>query len=75
MLLRCNVGIYSGEIRDYPTHIGKVLLADGRASLVREDEDVETATAEPAPERAVRRRGRPRGSRNKSKLIGVANDG
>ena len=65
MLLRCNVGAYNGEIREYPDHIGKVLLADGRASLVREEEDVETATAEPVAERAVRRRGRPKGSRNK----------
>lgn len=68
MRLRCNVGIYAGEIRDYPTHIGKVLLADGRASLVRDEEDVETATAEPAPERAVRRRGRPKGSKNKVRV-------
>lgn len=68
MRLRCNVGIYTGEIRDYPTHIGKLLLADGRASLVRENEDVETATAEPVAERAVRRRGRPPGSKNKVRV-------
>ena len=65
MLLRCNVGAYKGEVREYPNHIGKILLADGRASLVREEEDVETATVEPVAERAVRRRGRPKGSKNK----------
>ena len=68
MFLRCNVGAYKGEIREYPAHIGKILLADGRASLVREEEDVETATAEPMAERAVCRRGRPKGSRNKVRV-------
>jgi hypothetical protein len=60
MLVRMRGGYYDGEVKDVPVPVGRHLLKTGRAELPRVDEEVETTAIDPAPEKAIRRRGRPR---------------
>ena len=49
--LRCLVGVYAGQLVDYPEHIAKLMLAWGTAAdphPVRERPEAEVATL-PAP--------------------------
>jgi hypothetical protein len=69
MRIKCLIGTRKGEIRDYPPEIAKKMLADGRAAPVRDEEDMEMAIVggedDEDEEQTVRRRGRPRGSKNR----------
>ena len=52
MEVRALIGAYAGQVRDFPPHIARQLLADGRAAPV----EVELAAAAPeVPVAAVRK--------------------
>ena len=58
MKVRCLCGAYAGTVRDFPSHIARMLVAQGRAAEVGEprQEPVERAV-QAAPEQAMAIRG------------------
>jgi hypothetical protein len=57
MRVRCLCGAYAGTVRDFPSHIAKMLIANGRAKATTGEDGQRQAPVEravqAAPEQAV----------------------
>jgi len=69
-------GARAGQETEFPDYVAEYMLKEGDAKRIGkrvpvedDDDEAETAIADPAPQRAVTRSGRPRGSKNRPKGV------